>query len=198
MLVALGARIIQADHIAHELMQPGQPVYDEVVRHFGKAILNYDGTINRPKLAEAAFNPDQTGATRVAELNKIVHPAVIRREDEWMEAEGRRDPHVIAVVEAALILEAGAAERLDRLIVVTCSEEQRVQRFAQRLKIDVESARREVKRRMAAQLPDSVKVKKAEFVIDNSGALDETQAQVERIYTALKAQAEKSIQPNFH
>ena len=89
------------------------------------------------------------------------------------------------------LLEAGAAERLDRLIVVTCSEDQRVQRFAQRLKIDVESARREVKRRMAAQLPDSVKVKKADFVIDNSSSLDETQAQVERVYAALKAQAEK-------
>jgi dephospho-CoA kinase len=190
MLAALGARIIQADQIAHELMQPGQPVYGEVVRHFGQAILNPDGTINRPKLAEAAFNPDQSGATRVTELNRIVHPAVIGREDEWMESEGRRDPQVIAVVEAALILEAGAADRLHRLIVVTCSEEQRVQRFAQRLKIDTESARREVKRRMAAQLPDSEKVKRADFVIDNSGSLDETQAQVQRVYGALKAQVE--------
>ena len=190
MLVGLGARIIQADHIAHELMQPGQPVYNEVVRHFGKAILNPDGAINRPKLAEAAFNPDKTGATRVAELNQIVHPAVIHRENEWMETEGRHDPHVIAVVEAALILEAGAADRLDRLIVVTCSEEQRVARYAQRLNIDVETARREVKRRMAAQLPDSEKMKRADFVIDNSGSLDETQAQVERVYSALKTQAE--------
>jgi len=135
MLAARGARLIQADHIAHELMQPGQAVYDEVVRHFGSSILNPDGRVNRPKLAEAAFRPDRNGATRVAELNAIVHPAVIHREDEWMEAEGRRNPHVIAVVEAALILEAGAADRFDRLIVVTCSDEQRVQRFAERLLI---------------------------------------------------------------
>jgi dephospho-CoA kinase len=190
MLVALGARLIQADQIAHELMQPGQAVYDEVVRHFGKTVLNPDGTINRPKLAEAAFNPDSSGATRVAELNRIVHPAVIRRENGWMEVEGRRDPRTIAVVEAALILEAGAAERLDRLIVVTCSEEQRVARYAQRLNIDVETARREVERRMAAQLPDSEKVKKADFVIDNSGSFDETEAQVEQVYRTLKTQAE--------
>jgi len=136
MLVARGARLIQADHIAHELMQPGQPVYEEVVRHFSRSILNPDGSVNRPKLAEAAFSPDQTGATRIGELNAIVHPAVIRHEDEWMEAEGRRDPRVIAVVEAALILEAGAADRFDRLIVVTCSEDQRMKRYAQRLKID--------------------------------------------------------------
>jgi dephospho-CoA kinase len=192
MLVARGARLIQADHIAHELMQPGQAVYDEVVRHFGRSILNPDGSVNRPKLAEAAFSPDGNGATRVAELNAIVHPAVIRREDEWMEAEGRRDPQVIAVVEAALILEAGAAHRLNRLIVVTCSDQQRVQRFAQRLKIDTEAARREVSRRMAAQFPDAEKIKRADYVIDNSGSLDATEEQVRRLFATLRQEAERT------
>ena len=194
MLVARGARLIQADHIAHELMQAGQPVYGEVVRHFGRTILNPDGSVNRPKLAEAAFSPDQTGVTRIGELNAIVHPAVIRHEDEWMEAEGRRDPHVIAVVEAALILEAGVADRFDRLIMVTCSEEQRVKRYAQRHKIDVEAARREVVRRMSAQLPDSVKIQRADFVIDNSGSIDATEAQVNKIYATLKQEAEHKNQ----
>jgi dephospho-CoA kinase len=189
MLVARGAHLIQADDIAHELMQLGQFVYEEVVRQFGRTILNPDGTVNRPKLAEAAFSPNSTGATRIGELNAIVHPAVIRHEDEWMEAEGRRDAGVIAVVEAARILEAGTADRFDRLIVVTCSEEQRVQRFAQRLKIDVEAARREVVRRMSAQLPDSVKIQRADFVIDNSGSLDNTEAQVNKIYATLKHEA---------
>jgi len=191
MLVAQGAHLIQADHIAHELMQPGQLVYEEVVRHFGHTILNPDGSVNRPKLAEAAFSPNPTGATRIGELNAIVHPAVIRHEDEWMAAEGRRDPRVIAVVEAALILEAGAGDRLDRLIVVTCSEDQRVQRYAQRLKIDVEAARREVVRRMTAQLPDSVKIQRADYVIDNSGSIDNTEAQVRELYATLKQEAER-------
>ena len=194
MLAALGAHLIQADHIAHELMQPGQAVYDEVVQHFGKAILNPDGSVNRPKLAEAAFGqPEQGGATRVQELNQIVHPAVIRRQDEWMADMGRQDPRAIAVVEAALILEAGAADRFDRLIVVTCSEEQRVRRFAERLKIDAERARREVQRRMAAQLPDAVKITRADYVIDNAGSLDATQAQVQRLYPTLKAEAERKL-----
>jgi len=194
MLVARGARLIQADHIAHELMQPGQPVYEEVVRHFGRTILNADGSVNRPKLSETAFSPNAQGTTRIGELNAIVHPAVIRHEDEWMEAEGRRDPSVIAVVEAALILEAGAADRFDSLIVVTCSEDQRVQRYAQRLKIEVEAARREVVRRMSAQLPDSVKIQRADFVIDNSGSLDATEAQVIKIYATLKREAEQEPQ----
>jgi dephospho-CoA kinase len=183
LFVALGAQLIQADQISHELMQPGQAVYAEVVRKFGSGILNPDGTVNRPRLAEAAFGrPGEGTPSRVAELNRIVHPAVIRRQNEWMEEVGRRDRNAIAIVEAALILEAGAAKRFDRIIVVTCSEEQRVQRFAARLKVDFATARQEVTRRMAAQLPDQEKVKAADFVIDNSGSLDSTQAQVRQIY----------------
>jgi dephospho-CoA kinase len=193
MFGTLGVHLIQADHIAHELMQPGQAVYDEVVRHFGTAILNSDGSVNRPKLAEVAFGrPEQGGSPRVSELNRIVHPAVIRRQEEWIEEVGRHDPRAIAMVEAALIIEADAAERFHRLIVVTCSEEQRVQRFAQRLKLDPERARREVERRMAAQLPDSGKIKKADYVIDNSGSLDATETQVRQVHALLKEEAEKT------
>jgi dephospho-CoA kinase len=191
MFASLGAHLIQADLIAHELMQPGQVVYNQVVRRFGKEIVNPDGSVNRPKLAEAAFGrPNGGGSSRIAELNQIVHPAVIRRQNEWMEEVGRRDPHAIAMVEAALIIEAGAATHFDRLIVVTCSEEQRVQRFAQRLKLDLETARREVLRRMAAQLPDSEKVQKADHVIDNSGPLDATEARVRQVYALLISEAE--------
>jgi dephospho-CoA kinase len=191
MFVALGVSLVQADQIAHELMQPGQAVHDEVVRQFGTGILNPDGSVNRPRLAEAAFgNPGVRGSSRVSELNRIVHPAVIRRQDEWMAEVGQRDPHAITIVEAALILEAGARNRFDRLIVVTCREEQRVQRFAERLKIELEAARREVARRMAAQLPDEEKVKAADYVVDNSGSLDATRQQVRQIYERLRAEAE--------
>jgi len=95
-----------------------------------------------------------------------------------MEEMGRQDPHAVAVVEAALILEAGAGGHFDRLIVVTCNEEQRVARFAARQKIDLETARKEVERRMAAQLPDEEKIKAADYVIDNSGSLERTREQV--------------------
>src|SRR5581483_2224243 len=185
MFVRLGAHLIHADQIAHELMQPGQAVYDEVLRHFGPGILNADGTVNRPRLAQAAFGSPGI-ASRVEELNRIVHPAVVHRQDAWMDEVARKDPAGIAMVEAALILEAGAAERFDRLLVVTCRPEQRVQRFAERLKIDMETARQEVERRMAAQLPDEEKIKAADFVIDNSGSFDRTQEQVMNIYRQLK------------
>src|ERR1700758_104238 len=118
MFVALGAHLVEADRIAHSLMQPGEPVYDEVVRHFGREILNPDGSVNRSKLAEVAFGPrgaDQR-SSRIADLNRIVHPAVIRSQEEWMDAISAQDPGGVAIVEAALLIEAGAAERFDRLI----------------------------------------------------------------------------------
>jgi dephospho-CoA kinase len=196
MLVGLGAHLVQADRIAHSLMQPGEGVYNEVVRHFGRGILNPDLSVNRVNLAELAFGPATTPegqrVSRIEELNRIVHPAVIRSQEEWMREMGRQDPHAVAIVEAALILEAGVAKRFDRLIVVTCNAEQRVTRFAARQKIDIEAARKEVLRRMAAQLPDEEKIKAADYVIDNSGALEKTREQVLEVWEQLRSQAQKN------
>src|SRR3954471_21477860 len=170
MFVSLGAHLVQADRIAHQLMLPGQPVYNEVLRCFGAGILEKNGTIDRAKLAEAAFG----SPSRIQELNRIVHPAVVRKQNEWMEEVGRKDPQAVAIVEAALIIEAGAAGHFDRIIVVTCTPEQRLARFAARQKLDLQTAQKEVARRMSAQLSDTEKIKAAHFVIDNSGTLDET------------------------
>ncbi|HTW57782.1 MAG TPA: dephospho-CoA kinase [Terriglobales bacterium] len=190
MFIALGAHLVQADRIAHSLMRPGEAVYNEVVRHFGREILNPDMSVNRSRLAEAAFGSasEDAGkrASRVEELNRIVHPAVLRSQDEWMQAVGRQDPNAVAIVEAALILEAGARRHFDKMIVVTCKAEQRAERFAARQKIDLDSARKEVLRRMAAQLPDEEKIKAADFVIDNSGALEHTREQVEQVWEQLR------------
>jgi dephospho-CoA kinase len=193
MFVALGARLVQADRIAHSLMRPGEAVYNEVVRHFGREILNPDGSVNREKLAEVAFGsatvPEGKRTARIEELNRIVHPAVIRSQDEWMQQMGIQDRHAVAIVEAALLLEAGAAKSFDRMIVVTCRAEQRVERFAARLRIDLDTARKEVERRMAAQIPDEEKIKAADYVIDNSGSLDETREQVSTVWQQLSTHA---------
>jgi dephospho-CoA kinase len=187
MFVKLGAHLLQADQVAQWLMHPGRAVYAEVVRRFGREILNPDESINRSRLAEAAFGNAARGQpARVKELNEIVHPAVVRHQNEWMEEIGERDGHAIVIVEAALILEAGVAERFDYLTVVTCRPEQRVERFARRQNIPVDSARAEVRRRMAAQIPDEEKIKAADFVIDNSGPLEATEAQVRQVFARLR------------
>jgi dephospho-CoA kinase len=109
---------------------------------------------------------------------------------------GRRDPEGIAVVEAALILEAGVENRFDKLVVVTCPEDEKVRRFVLRSaaadaarRLDAETASREIQRRMAAQLPDAEKVKVADFVVDNSGSVDQTEVQVDVVMQELRALA---------
>jgi dephospho-CoA kinase len=196
MFGALGAHVVEADRIAHALMQPGEAVYNEVVRHFGRGILNPDGSVNRSKLAAVAFGSatDAEGkrTSRIEELNRIVHPAVLRSQEEWMYGISLQDPQGVAILEAALILEAGARASFHRLIVVTCNAEQRAVRFAARRKIPPEAARKEVVRRMAAQLSDEEKIKAADYVIDNSGTLEKTREQVRQVWEKLRAQAEKS------
>jgi len=191
MFASFGAYVIQSDIVAHQLLQPGEAVYDTVVAQFGTGILNPDRSVNRARLAELAFGQP----SRIQELNKIVHPAVIEHENRWMDDLTKKDPRAIAIVEAALILEAGSHKRFDRLIVVTCRPEQRIERWASKMKVDLVSARREVTRRMAAQLPDEEKSKAADYVIDNSGSLDLTRQKVDQVYEKLR-QAERSTHPN--
>lgn len=189
MFADLGTQVADADSIAHELYRPGQEVYQELVKRFGQEIVKPDGEIDRAKLATAAFD-----GGRVEELNKIVHPAVIRQQDRWMRELAARDPHAVAVVEAALIFEAGVKDRFDKIMVVTCMPAQKVTRFAERTGRNETDARAEVDRRTKAQIPDEEKARRADFVIDNSGSVEETRHQVQRIYAELKALAK---QPAF-
>ena len=180
MLVRRGAHLLQADGLAHQLYAPGTAIYQEIVRRFGKGILEADGSINRSKLANLVF------PNRITELNAIVHPAVIQAQNQWMTEVERGDADAIAVVEAALIIEAGAAKHFDRIIVVTCGAEDKVARYAARSGMSPEAARTEVARRSAAQLTDAGKIRHADYVIDNSGSLAQTEQQVEKIWTELK------------
>jgi dephospho-CoA kinase len=183
MLAQRGAHVVLADEVAHDLMRPGEPVYDEVVRHFGRDILGSDGAIDRKKLAEAAF-----GSGRIQELNQIVHPAVIARQEAWTNEIAVRDPEGIAVVEAALLLEAGVGKRFDKVVVVICTTPQKIERFARRHTLDLAAAEREVTRRMAAQLPDEEKARAADYVIDNSGPLADLEVKVDALMAELRIQ----------
>ena len=184
MFADLGAQVADADIIAHELYRPGQDVYQELVKRFGREIVKPDGEIDRAKLAAAAFD-----GGRVEDLNKIVHPAVIRQQDRWMRELAARDPYAVAMVEAALIFEAGVKDRFDKIMVVTCKSAQKITRFAERTGRNEADARADVDRRTKAQIPDEEKARQADFVIDNSGSVEETRHQVQRIYAELKVLA---------
>lgn len=182
----LGAHVIEADTIAHELYLPGGPVYAELIDKFGAGIVTPTGEIDRSRLASIAFD-----GGRIEELNKIVHPAVLKRQEQWIQQVGNKDPYAVAMVEAALILEAGARSRFDKIIVVTCRPQQKVTRYANRSGIPEAAARAEVERRSKAQMTDVEKVRRADFVIDNSGPVELTRQQVERIYSELKMMAKR-------
>ena len=177
----LGVHVIQSDRIAHELYRPGELVYEEIVKRFGREIIRPDGEIDRPALAAVVF-----GQNRIEELNCIVHPAVIEKQQEWMREIAAREPDAIVMVEAALIFEAGTKGRFDKMIVVTCKPEQKAGRFAARAGIDEAAAQAEVERRPRAQIPDEEKASRADYVIDNSSSLEQTRQQVERVFEELK------------
>lgn len=184
--VELGAYCIDADEIAHELMTPGEAVYDEIVKSFGGEILNADKSVNRAKLAELAFDKRKP---RIYELNRLIHPGVIERYEKWMDQIGTREPEAIAILEAALLLEAGLRRRFDEIIVVTCKPQQRIERWAASHNLDPDTARNEVTRRMMAQAPVEAKIQAADFVIDNSGSVEETRKQAEDVYRKLANKA---------
>ncbi|HWZ44748.1 MAG TPA: dephospho-CoA kinase [Candidatus Saccharimonadales bacterium] len=184
MLEGMGARLVYADTVAHQLYAPGAPVYVEVVKQFGPEIVQQNGQIDRAKLGAIAF-----GQGRIEELNRIVHPAVVRSQEQWMNEITAREPQAVVIVEAALIYEAGVAGRFSKVIVVTCQPDQKVTRYAQRTGIGEPAALVEVERRSRAQLPDAEKVRRGDYVIDNSSTLERTREQTARIYSELKVLA---------
>lgn len=178
MFAARGCRVLNADRIAHEAIRPGQPAYDDVVRRFGRGVLAADGNVNRDELAKIVF----ADRGQLEQLNRIIHPRVIA----VIEAEFRRmqqeNPLGMAVVEAALLVEAGYHKQLDKLIVTSCRPEQQIERLMTQKNL----TRVEAEQRIAAQLPPKTKRRYADFEIDCSGSLADTERQVGAILQDLR------------
>lgn len=197
MLRERGLQVLEADAIARELMQPGQPVFRAIAQHFGPSVVRADGTLDRARLAALSF-----GQGRLQELTRIVHPPVIAEQERRMAEIFARDPEAIVVIESALIFEAEASgtvpewpRRFDRIILVTAPDEVKLHRFLSRIlppdatEEQRAAAERDARGRMAAQLPDSAKILHCQYVIDNSGALEETRQQVDGVVAHLCAVA---------
>ena len=177
-LARLGCLLIHADDLGHEVLLRGGEAYADVVREFGAGVLDANGEIDRKALAAKVFG----APGELAKLNALVHPPVVRREDALIAEFRRTRPDGIAVVEAAILIETGSWKRFDRIILVTCTEEQQVERAMRR-----EGARLEdVRARMGRQMPLAEKRKYAHFVIDTSGEKEETLRQTREVYDALR------------
>jgi dephospho-CoA kinase len=177
-LASYGCLLIQADELGHEVLAPSGEAYADVVREFGGEILAADGSIERGHLAKLVFSDSQ----KLARLNGIVHPAVIRREEALAAEFFAREPHGIVVVEAAILIETGSYRRFDRLILVFCAQEQQIERAMRRngaLEADIHA-------RIGRQMPLEEKRNFADFVIDTSGTKEDTLRQARTIYEELR------------
>jgi dephospho-CoA kinase len=177
-LAELGCHLLQADELGHEVLLPSGEAYADVVREFGPGILNEDGTIDRKRLGAEVFGKPE----RLAALNRLVHPHVFRREREFIAQFAQSDPHGIAVVEAAIMIETGAYKNYDRLILVECNEQQQIERSLKRDHTD----RAKVLARLRRQMPLDEKRKFAHYLIDTSGSKEDTLRRVREVYDALR------------
>ena len=177
-LERMGCLLIQADELGHEMLAPGGEAYDSVVREFGTEILAKNGDIDRRALGARVFgSPELLGR-----LNALVHPPVVRREEQLLAEFAAREPHGIAVVEAAILIETGSYKRFQRMILVTCLEDQQVERALRR-----EGARlADIRARLSRQMPLEEKREFADFVIDTSGDKENTLRQTRVVYESLR------------
>ena len=178
-LADLGCHLIEADKLGHEVMLPGAEAYQAIVLEFGPSILDDDGRVNRRKLSALVWDHPE----RLAKLNSFVHPAVRAREEQQMAAIAGKDPHAILVVEAAILVETGSYKNFDKLIVVTCTAEQQMERALHRGSYSKE----EVRARLARQSPIEEKLRVADYVIDTSGSKENTLGQVRAVYEKLRS-----------
>lgn len=194
-----GAHVLSSDAMGRELMEPGQSVYGAIAAHFGPGVVMPDGRLDRKALARIAFEDG-----RVEELNAIVHPAVIARQEQLAEEIFAHDRSAVVLVESALIIETkhGQADdagetrwhsRFDKLILVTAPDEVKIRRFVERHEA-VSNERREeleaeARRRLAQQMSDEQKTELCDYVLANGGSVKELEWQVDQLWPILRTAA---------
>jgi dephospho-CoA kinase len=177
MFADLGCVTIDADQIVTQLYQPGRAGHEALVRTYGESILAPDGPINRRKLADLALATDADAK----KLNALIHPLVIAEQARLIAAEEVAGGDRIVIVEATLLIESGGKNRFDRIIVVDTDPETQIARAVAR-----GMTREEAERRIARQMPREERLRYADYVIDSSGAMSETEASTVRVCEALR------------
>jgi len=176
MLAERGAEVIDADHIARQVVMPGTPAWCKIRDHFGPGVLHPDGQLDRQALADIVF----ADKSKLALLNEITHPAIFARIADRLEAHHGQD--VVVVLDAALLIEAGLAEGVDVVVVVHSPREIQVERLAAK-GVGASDARN----RIAAQLEPEKRLARADIVIDNGGSLEDLGRQVDKLWEELRA-----------
>jgi dephospho-CoA kinase len=177
-LERLGAAILDADAVAHRLLEPTGAAFRETVQEFGDAVQRPDGSIDRKKLAALVFSDPE----RRRRLEAILHPRILLEEERLLRTLRREPTPRILVTDAALLVETGAWRRYDALIVVHCRRDTQLRRLTEGQGL----SRREAALRLGSQLPNEDKIRHADFAIDTDRDPEDTRREAKRIYAALE------------
>jgi dephospho-CoA kinase len=180
-----GCYVHRADRAARELMRPHRRAWKQVVAHFGPKVLNPDQTINRSRLGAIVFSDEKERQF----LNSLVHPLVLEKKKQAIRRLEKKGKYKVFVSEAALTIESGFVRFFDKIIVVHCPEEMQIKRLMQRDRI----SRREALQKIRSQMPSLEKQSYADYVIDTSGSLDNTERQTDRVYMSLLADYRRKL-----
>ena len=176
----LGAQMIDADRISRELVAPEKPAWKEIIEEFGSSVLNSDQTLNRKQVAAIVFNDE----SKRKKLEDIIHPRVIVEERRLYERYRQENSRVLAVIDAALLIESGNYKNVDAVIVVQCGREEQIRRVMER----DGTARSEVEKRLDSQMTLEEKVSFGDYILRNGGTLESLKSQVGELYRNLRDQ----------
>ncbi|HUK56793.1 MAG TPA: dephospho-CoA kinase [Nitrospiria bacterium] len=181
MFKQLGAYLIDADELAHKAVEPGRGALSRIVESFGPEILNPDRTLNRAELGRIVFDHPE----KRERLNSIVHPYVFMEEERLRKEIEKKDPKAVVLFDAALLIETGSYQLMDKVILVTIDRRKQIGRIMRRDGL----SREEAVKRIEAQMPQTRKKSKADYIIDGGQALETIEGQVRKIYEELQSLA---------
>ncbi|GAB6181168.1 dephospho-CoA kinase [Desulfotomaculum defluvii] len=176
-LQSLGAKVIDADRIAREIVLPNTPALKEIVFSFGSGVLNEDGTLNRDKLASIIFNDTQARK----KLESITHPRIEEEINRQIKIFSKADPSSVLVLEVPLLIEVGWHKKVDQVWLVTVDERVQIERLMQRDNLSLGQA----KSRIASQMPQQEKIKFADVIIDNSSSPERVKEKLKDLWSSL-------------
>ncbi len=173
-----GAVVIDADQLAHEVVKPGKPAWREIVKTFGKTLLNPDRTLNRRELGALVFG----NRIKLRQLERIIHPHVAREQARLTKQAAKKDPHAVVIYDVPLLFEAGIDKRADHTIVVTADRDTQIARLKKRNGF----SRAEAIRRIRSQMPLAKKIQRADHALNGTVPHPSLRKQVGQLFKSLR------------
>lgn len=178
MLEEMGARTIDLDEMSRVVVEPGEPAWLDIVRHFPEGVVKPNGTLDREALGRIVFSDPQSRKT----LEAFVHPRILAEQDRMLKEIEKTDSHAVVIIDVPLLIEFGLQEKMDAVILVHIPRAMQLERLIRRDGL----SSLEAEARLESQMPIDDKILFADFVIDNSGDVEQTRRQAKKLMETLK------------